>query len=119
MIEVLGFNEAMPLVRFIGKNDKVCDLFGEKLHEDFCKACIESLQLNETFYLFAPHKDHYVLYIQSKELPSVQQVEKRLRQNFHYDYCRHLGQLKPIKLFILTGNPKKNIVKGVWQRDKS
>ncbi len=116
VIEVVGFKEAMPLVRFIGKNDKVCDLFGEKLHEDFCKVCIETLQLNETFYLFAPQKDHYVLYIQSEELPSVEQVEKRLRQNFHYDYCRHLGQLKPIKLFILTGNPKKEYSEGCMSK---
>ena len=115
VIEVVAFKEAMPLIRFIGKNDKVCDLFGEKLHEDFCKVCIENLGLNEKFYLFAPHEDHYVLYIQSQELPSIQQVEERLRQNFHYDYCRQLGQLKPVQIFVLTGNPQKEYSEGCVQ----
>ena len=36
---------------------------------------------------------------------NIEDIESKLRENFHYDYCRKLGQLKKIKLFILTGNP--------------
>jgi hypothetical protein len=29
------------------------------------------------------------------------QVEADLRQNFHYDYCRRLGQLLPLRIYVL------------------
>jgi hypothetical protein len=29
------------------------------------------------------------------------------RENFHYDYCRKLGQLKEMRIFRLSGNPDK------------
>jgi len=29
------------------------------------------------------------------------------RANFHYDYCRKLGQLKEMKIFRLTGDPAR------------
>lgn len=105
IIEVTGFCGKLPLIRFKGKQDKVSDLFGEKLNEVFVKNTIESLKLKPEFYMVAPESDRYVLYIKSDKVP--QDVDQLLRANFHYDYCRKLGQLKELKVFKLTGNPEK------------
>ncbi len=105
IIEVTGFSGKFPLIRFVGKQDKVSDLFGEKLNEVFVKNTIESLEIKPEFYMVAPESDRYVLYIKSDKVP--EDVDMLLRANFHYDYCRKLGQLKELKVFKLTGNPEK------------
>ncbi len=69
IIEVTGLTGVFPLIRFKGKGDKVSDLFGEKLHETFVQSIVESLDIHPTFYLMAPEKDHYVLYIKADHLP--------------------------------------------------
>jgi len=56
----------------------------------------------------APEVDHYVLYIKSKYMP--EGVDEALRSNFHYDYCRKLGQLKPLKIFKLRGDPEREYI---------
>jgi len=105
IIEVTGFSGKLPLIRFVGKQDKVSDLFGEKLNESFVKNIIESLEIKPEFYMVAPETDRYVLYIKSDRVP--EDIDRFLRENFHYDYCRKLGQLKRLKIFRLTGNPEK------------
>ena len=60
--------------------------------------------------MFAPDKERYVLYLKSKIKIKEEEIDKRLKENFHYDYCRKLGQLKPLKIFILTGNPEKEYI---------
>ena len=60
--------------------------------------------------MFAPRVDRYVLYIKSDIMPK--NIDEKLRENFHYDYCRKLGQLKELKIFKLTGNPKQEYING-------
>ncbi|OPZ85116.1 MAG: GH3 auxin-responsive promoter [Firmicutes bacterium ADurb.Bin419] len=55
--------------------------------------------------MVAPETDRYVLYIKSDRVP--EDIDTFFRTNFHYDYCRKLGQLKKLKIFRLTGNPEK------------
>jgi hypothetical protein len=90
---------------FTGR-DSVCDLTGEKLHDnEVATATTEAL--DETgivagFRLLAPEKDgdrfHYTLFAEITDDPERQSVlaedlDRRLRRNFHYDYARNLGQL--------------------------
>ncbi|MDD4048795.1 MAG: GH3 auxin-responsive promoter family protein [Clostridia bacterium] len=103
LIKVTDFQGIYPLIEFMGKRDKVCDLFGEKLHENFIKNTMDSLGVCNDFYMFAPEKDRYVLYIQINKIP--QNIDVALRKNFHYDYCRKLGQLKELAIFRLMGDP--------------
>jgi hypothetical protein len=109
IITVTGFSGIFPLVAFQGKADQVSDLFGEKLNETFVKNAVERLGVNPGFYLVAPETDRYVLYIKTDHLPA--QLDTRLddllQENFHYDYCRKLGQLKAVRVFRLTGNPEQ------------
>jgi hypothetical protein len=110
VVEIIGWWKDLPLLIFKGKNDRISDRFGEKLHEAFIREVIERLVPQATFYLMAPKKDHYVLYIKGDKLPSSKIVDEALRESFHYDYCRKLGQLKALKVFILTGDPKKEYI---------
>jgi hypothetical protein len=117
IVQVVDYLNQTPCFRFLGKGDKVSDLFGEKLTEQFISAILPDLmreyKLTPTFAMLAPDENrnnfHYTLYI---ELPPLQKkldihpdlssgLDRKLRQNFHYDYCRKLGQLGAAELFII------------------
>ncbi len=123
VIEVVGFFRQCPLIRFVGKEDRVIDLFGEKMN-----ACFVDLQLKEIFRKYSLHPKfytviperfpsrqaaRYVLLIQLepqeyRDLESVlEDLEERLQKNFHYRYCRQLGQLRPCRLFLI--DPEERI----------
>ena len=106
LIQVTGFLGEIPIVRFLGKQDKVSDLFGEKINELFIIDTMEQMGVERGFFMLAPETDRYVLYVKSKVVAKgfAQCLDDALRENFHYDYCRKLGQLKPLKVFISTGN---------------
>ena len=124
LVEVMGHIDGCPLLKFLGKADRISDLFGEKLHENHIEDTLHTLAkkhtLNYTFAMAAPEKDHYVLYLQPDQDAHqmhhpeessqfykllAQEFDDLLRTNFHYDYCRRLGQLAPLRIFLLTGNP--------------
>lgn len=117
LIEVLGFEAECPLMRFVGRKDKVVDLFGEKLNEEFVRSVVlealERLYLTTAYVMVAPDAScgsvAYTLYVQFeydvvagtlKDL--CHNVEVVLRENFHYDYCRRLGQLEHCRVFLIA-----------------
>lgn len=112
-IEVCGYRGSVPLVCFAGKSGKVSDLYGEKLTEEFVDAVLAPWKETSQFLMLAPDRDRYVLYIQTEQdeqdkpahLPDAGHLDQLLRENFHYDYCRKLGQLKAVRVFAVTGNP--------------
>lgn len=109
VVRVVGYtNNYIPLFLFIGRTGNVSDLHGEKLSELFLKNCIEKLPFRPEFYMFAPESDRYVLYIKTNNV--LPDIDNLLRENFHYDYCRKLGQLKKMKIFRLTGYPEKEYI---------
>ncbi|HEY5576354.1 MAG TPA: GH3 auxin-responsive promoter family protein, partial [Clostridiaceae bacterium] len=74
--------------------------------------------IKEGFFMIAPETDRYVLYIEAgKETGGIgDRIEETLRENFHYDYCRKLGQLKHLKIFKLTGDPEKEYIEECMRR---
>lgn len=112
IVKVTGWRKSLPLFVFKGKGDRISDMFGEKLHEAFVRETVERLAPGAEFYLAAPEKDRYALYIKSEVPPSGEEVDNALRESFHYDYCRKLGQLKELRIFVLTGDPKKEYMDG-------
>jgi hypothetical protein len=112
VVEVTGFLGRTPTLRFLGRHGNVSDLCGEKLAEPFVNAAIAetlaALQENPGFVLLAPDVDddglRYTLYLEG---PPPRQVvdtlERSLRRNPHYAYCRDLGQLLPLRLFTIAG----------------
>jgi hypothetical protein len=120
MIEVVGFDETVPLIKFIGKKDCFVDMCGEKLSEieveRAVKKVIQSFNLSPNFWMFAPKREEiassYVLFIQLQERTQIiekkeqilTEIEKLLRANFHYNYCRELGQLGELKMFVIDSS---------------
>lgn len=109
VVRVTGHtHNQIPLLRFTGRAGNVSDLHGEKISELFLKKCIEKLTFQPEFYMFAPKADKYVLYIKTNNI--LPDMDNLLRENFHYDYCRKLGQLKKLEIFKLTGHAEKEYI---------
>lgn len=105
IVEVTGFFGKIPTLRFVGKKDSVSDLFGEKLNAIFVQNTLERLNIRAEFCMVAPSVDRYILFVKS-DAP-IENPDIAFRENFHYDYCRKLGQLKEMRIFRLFGNPDK------------
>lgn len=116
IIQVTGFTGGIPRLRFCGKNDTISDLFGEKLHEVFVAQVLQNCGLRGEFALMAPETDRYVLYAHGGNLPDPERLDTLLRKNFHYDYCRNLGQLKSPRIYRLTGNSQQEYFQRCMER---
>lgn len=103
LVDVTGFVESCPILRFVGRASHVSDHFGEKLHEVFVRERLEQVlvAIDVRFATLAFDADRYVLVVDSDASDAtLEQAAGRLdvllRESFHYDYCRKLGQLAPI-----------------------
>jgi hypothetical protein len=122
VIEVLGFEAQCPLIRFVGKQDKVVDICGEKLNEQFVDGVVRQVISRSSnqpnFWMVAPKRSsaqvvEYVLFLQfgngaivvnNKLEDTSREIDSALRENFHYDYCRRLGQLEHCKVFLIEAD---------------
>jgi GH3 auxin-responsive promoter len=106
-ISVECFLHGTPCIRFIGKEDSVCDLRGEKLSEGLVASVLSrllpALAPGTSFALLAPESDgvlaRYVLYIATPDAPAsrlAEAVERELAFNPQYALCVRLGQLQPV-----------------------
>lgn len=98
----------VPAIRFAGRNDRTSDLFGEKLGEPFVREVLTRLGVGDGFAMLAPEGERYVLYVQCAQPPSPARLDALLRESYHYDYCRSLGQLKEVRVFQAKGAPERD-----------
>ena len=114
----VGPRSDVPSLRFLGKEDKVCDLFGEKLSEGFAadvlRRLFERFRLTPRFAMLAP--DHaaggpdatsYTLFLEADDAPPATMgaaLDDLLGENPHYRYCRTLSQLAASRVFLIRGN---------------
>lgn len=124
LVEVIGFYNQIPLLKFLGKADRVSDYFGEKLNEKFVANTLSQLfekhHISPTFYMLAPDDTgifHYTLYLELPDYPTIRlsdslpiDLDSLLRQNFHYDFCRKLGQLGETQITLVTRGAETYIV---------
>ena len=131
-VEVLGFENQCPLLRFLGRSDGGCDLVGEKLTESHVREVLDRLleahDILSSFTLLVPVNDRpprYRLYIEASSplLPGEGQgvraaafalagsLEAGLCENPHYAYARRLGQLAPAEIVVL--DPREG---AAWDR---
>jgi hypothetical protein len=112
VVEVVGFEHDCPLVRFVGKADRVGDLVGEKLAEPFVRECLERvccvLRTTPAFALVVPvavaRPPHYRLYMETTDgllsedtIATLQaQLQAELAENPYYGHAIQLGQLGPL-----------------------
>jgi hypothetical protein len=113
MVEVVGGAGGLPLLRFVGRTDRVSDFFGEKLTDGFVARVLDGLtdggDLSLTFSLLAPERTagriRYVWFLAMGSEGRVQELgitgpdlDRALSENFHYGTCRRLGQLAPAEV---------------------
>jgi GH3 auxin-responsive promoter len=122
-IEVVGFENECPLLRFLGKADRVSDLVGEKLAESHVRAVLERLftehGLAPRFAMVVPVPRRpacYRLYVQGPPpdldpAPLADGLDAGLRENPHYAYAVGLGQLAPAEVAVLDpgGEPAAQV----------
>ncbi len=106
-VEMDGMVERTPSLRFLGKEDHVSDLCGEKLNETFVAGVLArawtSGGIAPRFGFVAPDVTSsppgYVLYLEAADAVSpelARLVDDLLSANPHYRHCRALGQLAPL-----------------------
>lgn len=100
VVEVTGYREQAPVLRFVGRANHVSDHFGEKLHEIFVRERLERVlrDVPHAFAMLACEGNAYVLYIESDAPVPVESLELALRESHHYDLARRLGQLAPLRM---------------------
>jgi len=113
VVEVLGQWGQIPCIRFVGKADHISDLFGEKLEERFVANVLEAVftkhNISPVFAMLAPDDEdafRYVLYLENENqnVEIAEDLDLALRKNFHYDYCRKLGQLESVQVvYVMDG----------------
>jgi hypothetical protein len=102
-----GWVEATPSIRFVARDDRVSDCFGEKLSEGFVATALQSIFAPRPapgFSMIAPERYGdgiaYTLFVDGESIGAdlAARLEAELRRNPHYGWCVDLGQLKPARV---------------------
>ncbi len=113
-VTVDGFVDRTPSLRFVGKDDRLSDLFGEKLSDGFVANVLDKLftppSSRPRFAMLAPGKTPsgvcYTLFVGRDGGPLAgleKNLEAELRCNPHYAWCVDVGQLCPARI-VLVGD---------------
>jgi hypothetical protein len=116
-VRVTGFLGGAPTLDFLGRDDLVVDLCGEKLSEGFVAGVLAEVASEWTFRILAPNPPDgeagYTLYVHASntEQPIDSAVlDRMLCRNSHYRHCRQLGQLRHARVFGIVGDPYRRYV---------
>lgn len=100
-LEVTGFYQQVPCFRFLGCKMTV-DIVGEKLDHHLAIHVLDGFKRTDYMpisLLGIEHctvkKPHYILLSEGNALhqPNVEDLDRQLKRNFHYELARDLGQL--------------------------
>src|SRR5262245_25377070 len=110
-VEIVDLVNRCPLLRFLGKVDRISDLVGEKLAEVHVRSVLDRVFASRGWTAaFAPlipvpgRPAFYALYVQGgiadvKSLAA--ELQAGLEENPHYCYAVGLGQLAPVEVRLL------------------
>jgi hypothetical protein len=128
-VEVVGFLNECPLLRFLGKSDLVSDLVGEKLAETHVRNVLDRMPalqaLNPHFMMMVPvlsRPAHYRLYLQGPKINSngtwldklTSMLQDELEVNPYYRHAVAAGQLGRADIIIL--DPDAQSARQVYER---
>jgi hypothetical protein len=109
LVEIVGFRDTCPLLRFIGRAHHVSDHYGEKLNELFVRERLHAAlgDVPVRFAMLACEGRAYTLFIETAASDATlveiaRALDVALRENIHYDYCRRLGQLDELTFLRVT-----------------
>jgi hypothetical protein len=116
-VRVVGFAKRTPLLEFVGKEDCVSDLRGEKLNAVFVANTLAGFESCRVagFAMLAPSDSgppHYTLFLESGDCETdlAFQLDQRLQANPHYAYCRRIGQLGELRIFRIKRDARDSYV---------
>ena len=107
LVEVTGRCGALPVLRFVGRADKVSDLVGEKLSEAAVGAALRAAGAPSA--MLVPDADRYLVLVESDAPGLAERVDAALRAGFHYDYARRLGQLRPVAVVVVPDLRRRHL----------
>jgi hypothetical protein len=126
VIEVDGFINQTPCVRFCGRSDARCDLTGEKLDESLVADALAVLPRDICEAVLVPMPDEvplrYLLLLGSSRLCEAghmaqsqlaADVEAQLIKIFHYGQARQTGQLA--RLAVCTVSSTADVIQRSWE----
>jgi len=127
LVRVDGFVSRTPSIRFVGKEDRISDLCGEKLSEGFVASVLSGAFGGDDrmpeFAMLAPERSErgagYVLFVDARSsLPAglAQSVERELCTNPHYDWARKLGQLEAVEVVVVGEGAHRAVVAELARR---
>jgi hypothetical protein len=127
LVRVDGLVSRTPSIRFVGKEDRISDLCGEKLSEGFVAAALSGAFGGDAavpeFAMLAPELSErgagYVLFVDaSAPLPEglAQSIERELCANPHYDWARKLGQLTAVEVVVVDEGAHRAVVAELARR---
>ena len=104
-IRVTGFMGEIPCLEFAGR-DGVSDQRGEKLAFSFLESLLQNVP---GFSMLAFEGDGYTLFVDScvsieERALEIADIEALLMDSFTYRDCRALGQLQPLRGFLVEGD---------------
>ena len=108
-VRVSDVIDGIPVREFVGRDDGVCDLRGEKLSPSFVSGVIDAMRtsgaLAATFAMLTPATDRhgYVLFTDAATADAGS-LDRLLRANPQYAYCRDLGQLRAPEVVHIDGD---------------
>lgn len=125
LVDVVGHLDSCPLLRFAGKERHVSDRFGEKLNgmhvQEALDAALAKHGISPEFAMVAFEDAEsgpaYALFVESDRASdqalrsSGTELENALRRNYHYGYCRDLGQLEALRVFRIESGAQQAYVK--------
>lgn len=114
VVKVTGWYHRTPCLAFLGRDNLVSDVTGEKLHPRHVAEVLASVPENAcTFSMLAPMRCEpghvYGWFVQTHDGDSwlrdaAEKVEQGLCANYHYRHARSLGQLAPLRAFRIEGD---------------
>ena len=116
-VRMLGFAKRTPLLEFVGKEDCVSDLRGEKLNAAFVANTLAEFECCRiaSFAMLAPSESgtpHYTLFLECghRQTDLAFRLDQRLQANPHYAYCRRIGQLGELRIFRINRDARDSYV---------
>lgn len=133
LVDVVGYLGSCPLLRFAGKESEISDRFGEKLNARHVQQALDSElarhHVSADFAMIAfddaGGDPAYALFVESDHasdqtlLALGSGMEEALRENYHYNYCRDLGQLGTLNVFRIEAHAHETYAKVCQENGQS
>jgi hypothetical protein len=129
VIEVTDYFNSIPCITFVGKDNVISDLVGEKLHLMHSTEIIKQVRKKYDsiqFAFIAPDVNEqtyrYILFVQFSEPATgifkdlLCSIEEDLSKNYHYRHALRLKQLEPLRIFMITEDAERRYIEHCEQK---